>query len=198
MLPGTNRAADRYVRASLYVKAIPQTGKARNALASMLGVIRNASVPLGISAGQPKHLVDAVAAMVAKGPDVLLRRGDQPQRFWVLLADLDLKPGAPVKKLPLAGGETYSGNAAEDFVAAAPFAFFAAPAGSATGCGPRLRSSRHHGFRHHWAFSGTRARRRHMSDSGWHAQRHVQQHLCVVRRAVRRATTQWTRPHAVV
>ena len=50
-----------------------------------------------------------------------------PNAFWVPLADLDLKSGAPVIKLPLAGGGTYSGGAAGDFVAAAPFAFFAAP-----------------------------------------------------------------------
>ena len=29
MLPGTNRAADRFARASFYIKAIPQTDKVR-------------------------------------------------------------------------------------------------------------------------------------------------------------------------
>jgi len=36
--------------------------------------------------------------------------------------------GPPPKRPPLAVGETYSGNAAGDFVAAAPVAFLAAPA----------------------------------------------------------------------
>ena len=33
-----------------------------------------------------------------------------PATFWVKLDDLDLRPGAPVKKLELADGKTYSGN----------------------------------------------------------------------------------------
>jgi choloylglycine hydrolase len=46
-----------------------------------------------------------------------------PATFWVRLDDLDLKPGAPVKKLELAGGKTYSGNATDKFAQATPFTF---------------------------------------------------------------------------
>ncbi|TAF97012.1 MAG: linear amide C-N hydrolase, partial [Bacteroidetes bacterium] len=49
MLPGTNRAADRFVRASYYIHAIPKTDNTRIALASVFSVIRNCSVPFGIS-----------------------------------------------------------------------------------------------------------------------------------------------------
>jgi choloylglycine hydrolase len=49
MLPGTNRAADRFVRASYYIRAIPQTDDIRIATPSVLSVIRNCSVPFGIS-----------------------------------------------------------------------------------------------------------------------------------------------------
>ena len=54
MLPGTNRAADRFVRASFYINAIPKTADNAEAVASAFSVIRNASVPFGISTpGQP-------------------------------------------------------------------------------------------------------------------------------------------------
>jgi choloylglycine hydrolase len=46
-----------------------------------------------------------------------------PSTFWVKLDELDLKPSAPVKKLELTGGKTYSGNATDKFVAAELFAF---------------------------------------------------------------------------
>jgi choloylglycine hydrolase len=46
-----------------------------------------------------------------------------PSTFWVKLDDLDLKQGAPVKKLELAGGKTYSGNATDKFVEAKLFTF---------------------------------------------------------------------------
>ncbi|MBK3745918.1 linear amide C-N hydrolase, partial [Paraburkholderia aspalathi] len=49
MLPGTNRAADRFARASFYVDAIPKTTDPVETIASAFSVIRNASVPFGIS-----------------------------------------------------------------------------------------------------------------------------------------------------
>jgi choloylglycine hydrolase len=41
----------------------------------------------------------------------------------VRLDDLDLRPGAPVKKLELVGGRTYSGNALSQFADAKLFTF---------------------------------------------------------------------------
>ena len=48
-LPGTNRAADRFARAAYYINAIPQTDNNRVAVASTLSVVRQCSVPYGIS-----------------------------------------------------------------------------------------------------------------------------------------------------
>lgn len=65
-LPGTNRAADRFARASFLIKsiptdvdpavikAVPGQSFANQAVASVLGVIRSVSVPLGITTpGEP-------------------------------------------------------------------------------------------------------------------------------------------------
>ena len=46
-----------------------------------------------------------------------------PATFWVQLDKLDLKPGAPVKKLELVGGKTYSGDVTDKFVEAKMFQF---------------------------------------------------------------------------
>lgn len=54
MLPGTNRSADRFARAAFYVNAIPKSKDPVVALASEFSVIRNVSVPYGISTpGEP-------------------------------------------------------------------------------------------------------------------------------------------------
>jgi choloylglycine hydrolase len=45
MLPGTNRAADRFARASFYINAIPKDATPEYSLASVFSVIRNTSVP---------------------------------------------------------------------------------------------------------------------------------------------------------
>ena len=125
MLPGTNRAADRFVRASFYIKAIPQTADVSQALAGAMSVLRNCSVPIGITTpGQPN--ISSTIWRVASDQKNKVYYFDSPfsmTSFAVPLASLDFKPGAPVKKLPMAQGQTYSGNAAERFVVAAPFAF---------------------------------------------------------------------------
>ena len=74
--------------------------------------------------------------MAASGPTIsdhkhrtcFFAAATSPNAFWAPLADLDLAAGGPVKKLPLAGGEIYLGNAAGDCVVAAPFTLLAAPA----------------------------------------------------------------------
>lgn len=48
-LPGTNRAADRFARASSYTNILPKTDDEKIAIASVFSVICNVSVPYGIS-----------------------------------------------------------------------------------------------------------------------------------------------------
>lgn len=48
-LPGTNRAADRFARASFYIDSIPKKMDPNTAVASVFSVIRNVSVPFGLT-----------------------------------------------------------------------------------------------------------------------------------------------------
>ena len=48
-VPGTSQATDRFVRASFYLKNLPQPKNLREALANMLSVTRNASQPFIVS-----------------------------------------------------------------------------------------------------------------------------------------------------
>jgi len=49
-----------------------------------------------------------------------------PNAFWVPLADLDFSEDALVKKLTMAGGKVFAGNATSKFEQAEPFAFMPA------------------------------------------------------------------------
>jgi penicillin V acylase-like amidase (Ntn superfamily) len=141
-LPGTSRAADRFARAWFlvravpkvadpnYIKAVPGGTYANQAVASVLGVMRSVSVPLGITTpGQP-NIASTLWRIAADHKDKVyfFDSATSPDTFWVSLADLDLKEGAPVKKLTVAGGEVYSGNAAGKFEPAQPFRFLPAKA----------------------------------------------------------------------
>ncbi len=76
MLPGTSRAADRYVRTSYYMSNIPKY-EGKKALASLFGIIRNVSVPLGIPDPKKPNIAPTRWRVVAdqdpKAPEALLR-----------------------------------------------------------------------------------------------------------------------------
>ena len=125
MLPGTNRAADRFVRASFYTQAIPVTDDVQLATAAIFSVIRNCSVPLGISTpGQP-NISSTIWRVVANQRDrvYFFESVLSPGIFWVDLRDVDFSPDVPVRRLKLTGGQIYAGNAAADFEVSEPFVF---------------------------------------------------------------------------
>lgn len=125
MLPGTNRAADRFVRASFYINVIPQTDNQREAVAGVFSVIRNVSVPLGISTPAQPNISSTRWRTVAdqKNKVYFFESTMTPNVFWINMKDLDFSEGASVKKLNLANGETYAGNAAKDMVNSSSFKF---------------------------------------------------------------------------
>jgi choloylglycine hydrolase len=139
-LPGSINAADRFARASFLISAIPTRLDANTisavpdgcyenqALASVLGVMRAISVPLGIVNSAKPNLSSTLwrTAWDHKRKVFWFDSATSPNAFWVPLSDLDFSPGAPVKKLTLAGGRVYAGNTASQFEPAAAFEFMAA------------------------------------------------------------------------
>jgi choloylglycine hydrolase len=128
MLPGTFRAADRFARASFYIHAIPKMDDAKKAIASVFGVIRSVSVPLGITTpGQP-NIASTVWRTVydQKNKVLYFDSATSPTVFWVPLADLNFNEDGSTKKLTLVSGKTYHGNAAGEFKASKPFKFLPA------------------------------------------------------------------------
>ncbi len=130
MLPGTNRASDRFVRASFFVKSLPQTDDRHTAAASIFSVIRSVSVPLGFTTPDKPNIASTVWRTVhdQKARVLYFDSATSPNVFWLPLADLDFTAGRPVTKLALRGGETYSGNATAGLKPAAAFPFLPAKA----------------------------------------------------------------------
>jgi penicillin V acylase-like amidase (Ntn superfamily) len=140
-LPGTNRAADRYARASFlinaipksadpaYISSVPQRAFAFQAVASVLSVIRAVSVPLGITTPDQPNISSTIWRTVSDQTNKIyyFDAATRPNTFWVTLSKLNLQAGAPIQKLPLADGEVYSGDVSDQFRAATPFTFLPAP-----------------------------------------------------------------------
>ena len=125
MLPGTNRAADRFVRASYYIKTIRQTNDARIAVAGVFSVIRNCSVPYGISTKDQPNISSTRWRAVSDQKNLVYYFENvlTPNVFWVNLKKVDFSENASVKKLSLKNYETYAGDAQDSFKNASPFKF---------------------------------------------------------------------------
>ena len=138
-LPGTNRASDRFARAYFLINAIPREiakdyiggvpGHTldNQAIASVLSVMRGVSVPLGITTPDEPNISSTIWRVIADHKNMVLYfdSATSPNTFWIQMADLDLKAGAPVKKLTVAGGKIYSGNAASNLEETPSFEFLA-------------------------------------------------------------------------
>ncbi len=131
MLPGTNRAADRFVRASFYVNVIPQVEDRATATAAVFSVIRNASVPLGISTPDQPNIASTLWRTVADHKDLryYFDSAVSPSVLWVELGELDLSAGAPVKRLDLEAVHERGagGDLSASFEPARPFSFAPIP-----------------------------------------------------------------------
>ncbi|ENR5391424.1 TPA: linear amide C-N hydrolase [Providencia rettgeri] len=128
MLPGTNRSADRFARAQFYINAIPQKTTPNKAVASVFSVVRNVSVPYGltsenspeISSTRWRTLVDHKRQLY------FFESALTPNIFWTDLAKIDFSAETgQVKKLDLGEEQShiYSGDATNKYVVTKPFEF---------------------------------------------------------------------------
>ncbi len=124
-LPGTNRAADRFVRASYYINAIPQTDNTRIALAGAFSVIRQCSVPYGISTEGFPNLSTTRWRTVADQKNLVYYFEDalSPNAIWVDLNKMDFSQKGKVKKLVLDKQQIYGGETSDKFIESKPFIF---------------------------------------------------------------------------
>lgn len=124
-LPGTNRPADRFARASFYVNAISKTEDEKIAVPSVLSVIRNVSTPYGITTPDSPEISMTQWRTVSDSKNLVyfFESSLTPNTFWIKLSDLNLNEGAPVLKLPIAEGEIYCGNASKDLKPTEAFKF---------------------------------------------------------------------------
>lgn len=127
MLPGTNRAADRFARASFYIDAIPKSKDPVESIASAFSVIRNVSVPYGITTPDQPNISSTRWRTVAdqKRKLYFFESALTPNVFWVDLKKIDFSPKGAVKRLDLGDYQRtiYSGETSAQFKTAKPFRF---------------------------------------------------------------------------
>lgn len=125
MLPGTNRAADRFARASFYINAAEQTADPREAVAVVFSVMRNVSVPRGISTPDQPNIASTLWRTVSDQKNLVYYFEDtfSPSVVWVDLKKLDFSKNSGVRKLQLDGHPDLAGDQTAGFRPAAMFKF---------------------------------------------------------------------------
>ena len=107
-LPGSTRAADRFARATYFIKSLPKAvlpvfiasvpegSYANQAAAGVLSVMRSVSTPFGYEPPGGGYASSTIWRTVAdqKNKVYFFDSATSPDAFWVPLADLDLKEGA--------------------------------------------------------------------------------------------------------
>lgn len=123
MLPGTNRSTDRFVRASFYDSLLPDSLDHTQALAGVFGIIRNCSVPQGISVpGQPEISTTQWLSLSDQRDMVYYFQLTQsPAVVWVDLRKADLRAGAPERTITLTTDGSQVGDITADFHRASQF-----------------------------------------------------------------------------
>lgn len=127
-LPGTNRAADRFARASFYVNAIPKFDEANLAVAGVFSVVRNVSVPLGITTPDQPNISSTRWRTVADQTRKVyfFESALTPNTFWVDLKQIDFSAETGrTMKLDLGPNQTntFAGDATGKFEPSDPFRF---------------------------------------------------------------------------
>ena len=131
MLPGTNRAADRFVRGSFYINAVPKTDDIKVAVPIVFSVIRNLSVPYGISTENQPNISSTRWRTVSDQKNLIYYYEDilNPNVVWLNFKNLDFSKPDPkkelkVKKLVLEGSNyNYSGESSDGLIESEPFEF---------------------------------------------------------------------------
>ncbi len=129
-LPGSIYAADRFARASFFLKslptkkdpqiisAVPGESLELQEISGVLGTLRAVSTPLGVSDPEKPNIASTLWRTLYDHKNSILYfdSATVPNTFWVRIADLDFNELSPIKKLSISGGKIYSGNVADKFV----------------------------------------------------------------------------------
>jgi penicillin V acylase-like amidase (Ntn superfamily) len=128
-LPGTVSPADRFARVSFmvstlpttidkaYASALPDQSLQTQASLGMLGAIRSVSVPLGEGIKGAPDIASTIWRTISdqKNKVYYFDSATSPNAFWIDLKQVDFSKDAPVKKLTIAAGKMFSGNAVKLF-----------------------------------------------------------------------------------
>lgn len=122
-LPGTHEASDRFVRAAYYSRHLPRPASEREAVASVMSVMRNVSAPFGLAdAARPNISTTMWRTVYSLDAGIVYYDSTlSANTFWVSYGKLDVTPRSGVRKLTVVDNFDLIGDVSDRFVPAAMF-----------------------------------------------------------------------------
>lgn len=127
-LPGTISAADRFVRATHYLKLSPKYKDSELAIASVFSQIRMVSVPLGMADSKNPNIAMTLWRTVAdhKARVYYFESAVFPSVCWIDMGKVDLREGAEPKVVAIERGKPLAGEISSSLKPATPFKWLGA------------------------------------------------------------------------
>ena len=125
MLPGTTRAADRFVRASYYQKHLPDPQNSREAIAGIMSVMANVSSPYGVGDPEKPNISQTIWRTAADNLHKVyyFESTQSPYIIWVDLKRVDFGEGISARVLKTADNYNLAGDVTDQFKESKPFVF---------------------------------------------------------------------------
>jgi choloylglycine hydrolase len=127
-LPGTISAADRFVRATHYLKLSPKYKDPELAVASVFSQVRMVSVPLGLADSKNPNIAMTLWRTVAdhKGKVYYFESAVFPSVCWIDLSKVNFQEGAGPRVVAIERGKPLAGEISSSLKPAAPFQWLGA------------------------------------------------------------------------
>ena len=128
-LPGTRNSVDRFVRASFYNASLPEPKDYREAIASVMSIVRNVSSPFGRPNPQKPNISTTLWRVVADQTNLTYYYEStlSPNVIWVDLRKLDFSMGSGAMALEIRNDSDLHGEANRFFGPRRPFVFARVP-----------------------------------------------------------------------
>lgn len=126
MLPGTNRSSDRFARADFYIYAVEQSSDPEIAIPTLMSVVRNVSVPYGISTPDNPHIASTRWRVISDQKNLVyyFETTVPMNLFHINFSEIDFSEDSGERILKMSDGTQYTGNATSYFTPVThPFQF---------------------------------------------------------------------------
>jgi penicillin V acylase-like amidase (Ntn superfamily) len=126
-LPGSIQSPDRFVRGSYYTDQLPPTTDPRQALAGVMSVMRNISVPWGAPDPENPNIAPTWwrTLLDQKNGVYYFDSALSPQMVWLDLREIDFRPGSGIRDVAIENDPNVQGNLNDQLRPASPIRFLA-------------------------------------------------------------------------